>query len=195
MSEKPLIFKGGTALILFYGLDRISEDLDFDCTYPINIKGIVKSLECLGSIFIKKDTNTVKRIVLTDKSSGSKVKIEISLRNNYVPKYPLEKVQGNLKIYNINDLFLQKLKVFVERTTARDLYDIAFISNSYYSQLDYELKLKLFELLESEDRIYDLIPEYEEVFKSSSIFDEVSLLTSITRLMEFFKKVKRDFRK
>jgi predicted nucleotidyltransferase component of viral defense system len=35
-NESPMVLKGGTALLLAYGLDRYSEDLDFDSTKPIN---------------------------------------------------------------------------------------------------------------------------------------------------------------
>lgn len=37
-SDSPTALKGGTALLLAYGLDRYSEDLDFDSTKPLNLK-------------------------------------------------------------------------------------------------------------------------------------------------------------
>ena len=33
--NKPLVLKGGTALLLGYDLQRFSEDLDFDLTMPL----------------------------------------------------------------------------------------------------------------------------------------------------------------
>jgi len=30
LKDKPLVLKGGTALMLYYNLDRFSEDIDFD---------------------------------------------------------------------------------------------------------------------------------------------------------------------
>jgi len=50
LSEKPLVLKGGTALMLFYGLDRLSEDLDFNCSYPISIKSVVGKLQHIGNV-------------------------------------------------------------------------------------------------------------------------------------------------
>ncbi len=37
LQDTPLILKGGTALLLVHGLDRFSEDLDFDSNKPINL--------------------------------------------------------------------------------------------------------------------------------------------------------------
>ena len=78
--------------------------------------------------------------ILTQKTLGDKLRIKTSLRNNYIPVQPLKPVKGNLRTYNINNLLLQKLLAFSNRTTARDLYDIAFIVDTYYSQLDYNIK-------------------------------------------------------
>lgn len=114
------------------------------------------------------------------------------LRNKYKPIRPLKSIQGNLKTYDINDLFLQKLSAFSDRKTARDLYDIAFIVDTYYSDLDYSIKRKFFDLLKSEENILDLIPEYEEVFKEDNILDLTDLLESVKRLVNFYKKMEID---
>lgn len=38
ISDSPTVLKGGTALLLAYGLDRYSEDLDFDSTKQLNLQ-------------------------------------------------------------------------------------------------------------------------------------------------------------
>ncbi len=38
VSDTTLILKGGTALLLIYGLDRFSEDLDFDSQKKIRLE-------------------------------------------------------------------------------------------------------------------------------------------------------------
>ncbi|GAA9171890.1 hypothetical protein BTM356_08870 [Helicobacter pylori] len=43
LADTPMVLKGGTALYLGYGLNRFSEDLDFDCHKKINLLGRVKS--------------------------------------------------------------------------------------------------------------------------------------------------------
>ena len=117
------------------------------------------------------------------------------LRNKYKAIRPLKFIQGNLKIYDINDFFLQKLSAFSGRKTARDLYDIAFIVNTYYSELDYSIKWKFFDLLKSEEDILDLIPEYEEVFRKDNILDLTDLLESVKRLVNFYKKMEIDLQR
>jgi predicted nucleotidyltransferase component of viral defense system len=37
IDDTPLVLKGGTALLLAYGLDRFSEDLDFDAPHKLNL--------------------------------------------------------------------------------------------------------------------------------------------------------------
>ena len=65
LQDSPLVLKGGTALLLCYGLDRFSEDLDFDAPKKMNLEsrlekalsGIVAS----QTITRTKDTDTVQR--------------------------------------------------------------------------------------------------------------------------------------
>jgi len=38
VSDTPMVLKGGTALLLVYGSDRFSEDLDFDSTQAIKLE-------------------------------------------------------------------------------------------------------------------------------------------------------------
>ncbi len=58
LADTPMVLKGGTALYLGYGLNRFSEDLDFDCHKKINLLGRVKSAIpngiILNDIHIKK---------------------------------------------------------------------------------------------------------------------------------------------
>ncbi len=56
--DTPMVLKGGTALYLGYGLNRFSENLDFDCCKKINLLSKVKSTIpngiILNDIHIKK---------------------------------------------------------------------------------------------------------------------------------------------
>src|SRR6266542_3681923 len=65
LSDTPLILKGGTALLLVYGLDRYSEDLDFDSIKKINlenrIKQAIKKPIQIKSIDSLKNTSTTSR--------------------------------------------------------------------------------------------------------------------------------------
>ncbi len=191
LSEKPLIFKGGSALMFFYGLDRFSEDLDFDCNYKLSASSIIKSLQAIGNVNLKKDTETVKRMMVSPHRENFKVKVEISLRN-YKPILSSKEIGASLRVYDINDLFQQKINAFVGRHTARDLYDIGFIVEKYYDFLLPGLKKSLFNVFSSKDEIYDLIPMYAEIFTEDDILTDSDLLKSVTRLMTFYEKMKED---
>jgi predicted nucleotidyltransferase component of viral defense system len=62
----PIVLKGGTSLLLNYGLDRFSEDLDFDSNKKLNlISKLTNILDINTESYtykILKDTDTVQRI-------------------------------------------------------------------------------------------------------------------------------------
>ena len=44
LSDKPMVLKGGTALMLAYGLDRYSEDIDYDSNTRIDLLNELDSI-------------------------------------------------------------------------------------------------------------------------------------------------------
>ncbi len=44
LSDKPLVLKGGTALMLAYNLDRYSEDIDYDSSTKIDLPGHLEAI-------------------------------------------------------------------------------------------------------------------------------------------------------
>ena len=42
LRDTPLVLKGGTALLFGYGLDRFSEDLDFDSHQKLNLESRIR---------------------------------------------------------------------------------------------------------------------------------------------------------
>ena len=82
------VLKGGTALSLYYGLNRYSEDIDLDCT--TNNMNFISKLKrhknfSKWNINIKKDTDTVFRAMIdysaTSHYGSYPLKIEVSSRN------------------------------------------------------------------------------------------------------------------
>ncbi|MEH6822719.1 MAG: nucleotidyl transferase AbiEii/AbiGii toxin family protein [Motiliproteus sp.] len=136
-SDTPMILKGGTSLLLGYGLNRYSEDLDFDSTKAINVDArIVQALRTtkisIESNEIKKDTDTVKRWVLRYKGpdGDGSLKIEVSLRQGEISEDLITEIAG-IKIYHIESLITQKLNAADNRAKVRDLYDIEFLARQY----------------------------------------------------------------
>lgn len=131
VSDTPLVLKGGTALLLAYGLDRFSEDLDFDSEKAINlynrINVVASQYAKVIAIDVRKDTNTVLRYRLTYGAFDKKksLKIEVSFRQT--PEHPNIDIVEGIKVYKLPMLVNQKLKALESRTVARDLYDITFL--------------------------------------------------------------------
>lgn len=159
ISDKPLVLKGGTALMLAYGLDRFSEDLDFDVSTKfkgnntINLENTLKNVSRLGDMKVsavstRKNTDTVTRYMLTYETSeikNSKLKLEISYRK------PIDEtrvvLKDNIKFAPIEEIANFKINSVLDtsndsRTKARDLYDTAFIAEKHPQAItDNQLKL------------------------------------------------------
>jgi len=133
VADTPMVLKGGTALLLIYGLDRFSEDLDFDSSKAINLENRIQQAASkhvkVKSIDVLKDTNTVSRYRLVYESSHGegRLKVETSLRTQ-----PMNfQLINGIKVYDLSSLIDQKLNALENRTTARDLYDINFLAITY----------------------------------------------------------------
>lgn len=143
----PLALKGGTALLLGYGLDRMSTDLDFDANKDVNLEYVInkaftyyhgENRPILLDINIKKHTDTVKKMIITygeyktDKKEN--LKIEMSFRSGY--RESETDIVKNIRIYKLPFLFDFKRSAFENRTAARDLHDIIFIGKNYTDSLN-----------------------------------------------------------
>ena len=184
----PLCLKGGTSLFLAYGLDRFSEDLDFDITKDIesflNVEGIcekaVKNLnknnagiKILGFGKPKK-TNTTHRckplFLLKDGSTEVPIKIEISRRNP--PSEDRVFKVNNTKTYSPDDI--ARMKIFAaspeknqnSRVAARDLHDIIFLATKKERHLSSEVISDIETFLSD---LTELAVTYEDAYQSDEI--------------------------
>lgn len=140
VADTPMILKGGTALLLAYGLTRFSEDLDFDSTKPIQlhsrIKQALKQHASIEALDILKNTATVCRYRLKYEtpSGPGKLKIETSFRE--IPDHYKYTFINGIQVYELPAIIDQKLKALIGRTTARDLYDINFLATEHAQHFD-----------------------------------------------------------
>lgn len=173
------ILKGGTALMLYYGLDRFSEDIDLDSkTTNMNI---LKDLEKYNQknnkewkISLKKDTDTVFRIMVdygAEKENGNyPLKIEISSRNKDLLRsnnLEYNNIEG-VNVYSLEEIIDMKISAFNNRDKIRDFYDIAFFLREKEElfninrikriklKLDYQNMEDLECLLKDEFEVYEL---------------------------------------
>lgn len=185
----PMVLKGGTALLLCYGLDRFSEDLDFDAPKKFNIAGRVEKILSQKaknhSIRTVKDTETVHRLKAhyTGLTSDRLLKIETSFRTP--PSEEQTTVIDGIRTYSVGTLIEQKINALEHRTAPRDLYDIAFLTRQYGEHFRTESIQKLAELLTDVDAVEQ---RFQEAFEEDEILDASRLMEIIFQVSDFVKQ-------
>jgi len=125
-------FKGGTAALMFYGLDRFSVDLDFDLLdedKEVEIfDKVVKIIKKYGTLkeSFKKRFNLF--CLLSYEEKAHNIKVEIN-RRQFGSKYEIKTFLGvSMLVMNREDMFAHKLMAMHERIgkTSRDIYDVWF---------------------------------------------------------------------
>jgi predicted nucleotidyltransferase component of viral defense system len=206
--EPMAVLKGGTALLFAYGLDRFSEDLDFDLPrdYRTDLSGhITKAAQSLGfddcSVLIKKDTETTKRYMLhygdvrdNDFNHAYPLKIECSLRNPVINAEDCHHV-GGIRVYSLTRLAEMKVSAFVARTAGRDIYDVMFLTGKY-PQLVNEKTWDLIEKHVNNDiGIESLCASFEKesiTDKTLKKLDAVSVVLKLKENLENRSKCQRE---
>ena len=137
------VLKGGTALLVCYGLDRFSEDIDLDAKDQNIAEYVVGFCEENQYDFrVAKDTDTVKRYMIHYGNEGKPLKVETSFRRKHIPAEETTKI-NDVQVYRINPLCAMKVNAYMGRDKLRDLYDITFICNNYFDELQPEIKALL----------------------------------------------------
>lgn len=125
-------FKGGTALMLFYGLPRFSVDLDFNIIKPEKEKLIFSKVKKILSKHgeIKDEALKYYGIVLVlnygEKERNLKVEISSRIFND---SYEIKNFLGiNMKVMKVSDMFAHKISALTDRNVLvnRDIYDCHF---------------------------------------------------------------------
>lgn len=125
-------FKGGTAALMFYGLDRFSVDLDFDLLDEKKENEVFEKIISIISKYgtlkesYKKHFNLFCLLSYEDKERN--VKIEIN-RRQFGSKYEPKTYLGvSMMVMVREDMFAHKLMAMYERIgkTSRDMYDVCF---------------------------------------------------------------------
>jgi len=149
LKNKNLIFKGGTYLWFFHGLNRFSEDLDFTTMGDVELdlpKQIVSFLKYYGVksdylvVSNKKDSYSFRVGIegpLYDGNPRSKcfVYADISKREKIL--LPAKNYDVFFAYYNLpvsiitgcalEEVFAEKIRAIMTRNKARDLYDLWFL--------------------------------------------------------------------
>ena len=125
-------FKGGTAAMLFYNLDRFSVDLDFDLLDVAREDEVFEKVgEIVGRYGTIKDQRKKHFTLFYEMSYSAvdrNVKVEIS-RRNFSSKYEAMNYFGILMNVMVKeDMFANKLTALYERVERanRDIFDVWF---------------------------------------------------------------------
>lgn len=182
-NDLPIVLKGGTALLLCYGLDRFSEDLDFDANKKLNIINRVSEILSRHTekhtIKISKDTDTVQRLKIHYSKNGLErfLKIETSFRDPFQNEDTA--IIDGIKTYQIKNLIDQKVNAMIGRTKARDLYDVDFLLRTYRESFAESTIKKLSEAVAD---INELEGRFYPAFKDDYILNESELDKLIIRI-------------
>jgi len=139
-------FKGGTAALLFYGLDRFSVDLDFDLLVPSKEKTVFDRLKTLsqkaGTLKESYKKRNTLLFIVSYGEPDQNLKLEVSLRS-FGSKYSrLDFLGVPMLVMNREDMFAHKLAAMTERLgkASRDIYDVGF-----FLRHNWPLNLKMLE--------------------------------------------------
>jgi predicted nucleotidyltransferase component of viral defense system len=148
LADEPLVFKGGTYLWFFHGLDRFSEDLDFTINGTISpnlLENVSRSLQYLGVV------NKVKLAQPAHDAYSFRVSaegplhsspndlcyvyVDISQREKVILKpipctlhtnpylTPIKTISG----MDLNEIASEKIRAIMSREKARDIYDLFYL--------------------------------------------------------------------
>ena len=127
------VLKGGTALLLAYDLPRFSIDLDFDGRSPsIDLTDSIQAGAAAAQLPVHslrdaKHTPTVHRHMLHYRDDVMRpLKIEVSYRQaQQIDEDDVTTING-IRTYRLEKLASLKIDALVNRTKARDIFDVSY---------------------------------------------------------------------
>ncbi|TXH56088.1 MAG: nucleotidyl transferase AbiEii/AbiGii toxin family protein [Bacteroidia bacterium] len=187
-SDLPIVLKGGTALLLCYGLDRFSEDLDFDANKKLNLSSRIQKVLSRKTqdhtINIAKNTDTVQRLKIhyIHEKVSRLLKVEVSFRDT-IQDNEIVEIKG-IKTYKVSRLIEQKINALLNRTKARDLYDVNFLIKNFSSHFSNKA---IEQLNIAVANMNHLEARFKPAFADDDLVDEdelVNILLSIEKSLE-----------
>jgi len=189
LSEHPLLFKGGTYLWFFHGLPRFSEDLDFTCAedVPQDLpERVSESLRLFGvENTIKREKGILQAFSFRISAKGPlntgmvdlcHVYVEISRREKPVQRQvSLSFAQSQYALPSklisgmaLDEVAAEKVRAFMTRDKARDLYDLSYLILNKGVKFDEEMvnaKLAYYNLKFSQKSFFEKLSEKGEYWK------------------------------
>ncbi len=190
-------FKGGSAAMLFYCLERLSVDLDFDliADYKKDSKELESFISHMTNLLSKKYTikdqsekyNTLFWLVSYGEGLTN-IKVEVSTRDTTFNHYSLKPFYGvSVKVMDVGDMIAHKMVALMNRNVManRDLFDVHyFLSSTYVNEINYEI---------IKDRTgKDPVNFYKDLYK---FVDNINSSTILNGLGEILDRSQKDWMK
>lgn len=125
-------FKGGTAALLFYDLNRNSVDLDFDLLDETKEVTVFERIQKITASYGEITDSKIKHFnllnVISYAPGAQKIKVEVN-RRNFGSRYEMKTILGiSMLVMVEEDMFANKLMAMYERIgkTSRDVFDVYF---------------------------------------------------------------------
>lgn len=125
-------FKGGTAALLFYGLNRNSADLDFDLLDNSKEEDVFNKIQTITASYGAITESKIKHFsllnVISYKKESQQIKVEVN-RRQFGSRYEMKTLLGiSMLVMVKEDMFAHKLMAMYERIgkTSRDIFDVHF---------------------------------------------------------------------
>jgi len=125
-------FKGGTAALLFFDLNRNSVDLDFDLLDDTKEQEVFEKLQKITASYGTITESKIKHFnllnVISYAPGAQQIKVEVN-RRKFGSKYEVKTLLGISMLVMIKeDMFAHKLMAMYERIgeTSRDIFDVYF---------------------------------------------------------------------
>ena len=151
-----IILKGGTGIKKVYHENyRFSDDLDFSLTHPFKNKDLFnhmneavdKAREEVGINFqINNDFDKTRtgfrgkiyfNIIQNAAGTPLSIKVDITNYDNEIILLPTKKkkvfhsysdeLNAEIEVYSLEEIFAEKIRALIQRTRARDLYDVGML--------------------------------------------------------------------
>lgn len=191
LSDTPLVLKGGTALYLGYGLNRFSEDLDFDSNKKLNLLNKIKESTPIGfkidNINVKKDTETVSRYVIQYSVPEIGLQDALKMEVSYRTPVPEEQVtvKNGIRFSSVERIIDNKLHAAFDgdntRTKARDLFDLHYLAKNFPHNFSENLAQRLQAFSQDPDK---LVSAYETDAERDPLLINTDLETMVLELNE-----------
>jgi uncharacterized protein len=216
-----MAFKGGTGIRKAY-IDnyRFSDDIDFTIIDESNLKDLTNKIKraiqdtknASGISFLDEiKSEEVKNGYVINiyfrilRSTGDplKIKMDITKKENEIIINPIQKkniihiysdkVNGQINVYTLEEMFAEKVRSLFERTRPRDLYDVWYLNKKMtFDKILFKKKCKHKKV---EPNIKDLVTRktnYEKTWKGSlqhQLPELPSASEAFDEVIEFLKKI------